>query len=84
MNHHAKRAYRLIETSLHQLHIRLEMTISTQDGYGVFIDLEEAFANAWFESMVIGVRERGPTSTVVRLIGATFEKRLIVMPGNES
>ena len=76
-NQHAYQTGKSVETTLHQLVVRVEKALDHQEiAFGFFLDIEGAFDNTSYESMCTALTRHGVEQTIVRWIRATLEGRL--------
>ena len=66
-NQHAYQAGKSVETSLHQLVVRVEKALDQQEvALGVFLDIEGAFNNTSYDSMFLAHARHGVDHTILR------------------
>jgi hypothetical protein len=65
-----------VETALHRVVVRVENALDQQEtALGVFLGIEGAFNNAYFESICDALVRHGGDYTIARWIRATLEGR---------
>ena len=75
-NQHAYQAGKSVQTTLHQLVVRVEKALDQQEvALGVFLDIEGAFNNTSYDSMCVELERHGVDRTIVRWVKATLEGR---------
>ena len=79
--HQSQYAYRAgmsTETALHHLIQRVEKTLEHKEvALGAFLDIEGAFDNTSFNSIIRTARERGIEDTCCRWIGGMLKSRVV-------
>jgi hypothetical protein len=84
-NQHSYQAGKSVEMALHQLVVRVEKALDQQEvALGVFLDIEGAFNNNWYDNMCDALVRHGSEYTIVRWIKATLEGRVAVATLNET
>lgn len=85
-NQFAYRPGRSTESALHQLVSRIEENLEVKEiALAAFLDIEGAFSNTSFHSMVKALEECGVSKTVVRWVSAMLNSRSILATlGSES
>ena len=77
-NQHAYQPGKSCETAIHQLVSRLEDSLDRREiALGAFLDIEGAFDNTSFASMISSARNRGLESTACRWIDSMLRSRRI-------
>jgi hypothetical protein len=77
-NQYAYRAGMSTETSLFQVVKRLESCLEHKGiALGAFLDIEDAFDNTVFKTIIIAIRDRGLEETCCRWIESMIEGRLV-------
>jgi hypothetical protein len=76
-NQFAYRAGMCTETALFQVIHRLERCLEHEIALGAFLDIEGAFDNISFKTIITAAKERGLEKTCCRLIGSMLECRLV-------
>ena len=77
-NQFAYRGGMSMETALFQVVQRLEKCLEHREiALGAFLDIEGAFNNAPFKTIITAARERGLEETCCRWIGSRLESRLV-------
>jgi hypothetical protein len=83
-NQHAYQAGKSVETTLHQLIVRVEKVLDQRElALGVFLDTEGAYNYTSFDSICTALCGRGVDSTIVRWIRVTLEGRLAMAALND-
>lgn len=77
-NQHAYQAGKSCETALHQLMLKVETSLKNQEiALGAFLDIEGAFDNTSFESMILAASNRGIDNTTCRWVKAMLQSRQV-------
>ena len=72
-NQHANQAGKSVESALHPLIVWVEKALDQQEiALGVFLDIEGAFDNTFYDSMCSSLTRYGVDQTIVRWIRATL------------
>jgi len=79
----AYQAGKLVEMALHQLVVQVEKALDQQEtALGVFLDIEGAFNNTWYDAMCDMLVRHGSEYTTVQWISTTLEGRMVVVTLN--
>lgn len=77
-NQHAYQAGKSCETALHHLVTKIEATLLHKEtAIGAFLDIEGAFDNTTFETMILAVKKHGIDNTCCRWIETMLKTRSI-------
>ena len=77
-NHHAYQSLKTCKTALHSLVSRLEDSMEWKEiALGAFLDIEGAFDNTFYESIVLSAHKYGVNDTICRWINSMLRCRNI-------
>jgi hypothetical protein len=78
LNQHAYQSGRSCKTALHHLVSRIEKPLNNQEiALGAFLDIEVAFDNTPFESMILAASNHGVNNTCCRWLGDMLKGRQV-------
>jgi hypothetical protein len=80
---HNYQAGKSVETSLHQLVVRVEKVLDQRELVLAFLNIKGAYNYGLFDSVCTALCDRGVDSTIVLSIRATLEGRLTTAPLND-
>jgi hypothetical protein len=75
-NQHAYQTGKSVDTTLHQLVVRVEKALDKREiAFGIFLDIEGAFNSTSYDSKCAALARHGVDHTITRWIRATLEGR---------